>query len=243
MNCGLCVDACPQKVIDFAGDHIEIDWDSCTACGACFEVCPTEAITISGKEMTVQEIVDRVEKERNYLIPGGGVTFSGGEPFLQSGFLREAAGKLKEKGYHVAVETCGYVDIEKMRGCLDHIDLLLYDLKTFDPELHQKTTGFDNEMIKQNLETLYPLVDVIVRIPIIPGVNDNVSELDRMAEYIAGVDKGARVDLLPYHSLGKSKYKSIGMPYLMEEEVVPDEADLQRFQAVFTKRGLRCEIV
>jgi len=230
-------------VIGFARDHLEIDWDSCTACGACFEVCPTEAITISGKEMTTQEIVDRVEKERNYLIPDGGVTFSGGEPFLQSAFLREAAGRLKEKGYHIAVETCGYVEIEAIRECLEHIDLLLYDLKTFDPALHKKTTGFDNEVIKRNLETLYPLVDVIVRVPIIPGVNDQVPELEQMAEFIAGIDKAARVELLPYHSLGKSKYKSVGMAYLMDEEQAPDETEMQAFQSIFTSKGLRCEIV
>lgn len=185
MYCGLCVMSCGNKAVTAVDGRILIDRDKCTKCGSCVENCPTEAMTFSGYEMTPEKILEEVEKERAYILnSGGGVTFSGGEPFAQPDFLRDTAKLLKEAGYHVAIETCFDVPYEKIEMCLPYIDLLLVDLKAVSRERHKDLTDRDNTQILENMGLVYGKLPFVFRIPVIPGQNGVPEELEKMAQFI-----------------------------------------------------------
>lgn len=244
MYCKICALSCKNGAVTVADNRIEIDRDKCIKCGACVENCPTEAMTFSGHETTPEEILKEIEKERAYILnSGGGVTFSGGEPLAQSDFLHDAAKLLKDAGYHVAIETCFDVPYENIELCLPYIDLLLVDLKAISPERHKELTGRDNVQILENIKRVYGLKPFIFRIPIIPGQNDISGELEGMAQFISDLDAEARVDLMPYHVLGRVKYENLGRDYGLNETPVPDKDYMNNVLQVFLNQGLNAEIV
>jgi pyruvate formate lyase activating enzyme len=244
MKCGLCVSACPNEALILQEKGILVYRDRCNKCGVCAEMCPTEAISISGRIVTPDEVIKEIHKDRSYIMnSGGGVTFSGGEPYEQPDFLAETVRQLKKEGYHIAVETSGCTDYKNIEKSLDDIDLLLYDMKTSSGTLHEKATGMDNGRILENLKRLQGKVPIIIRIPIIPGVNDSADELDRMIESIQSICGDAEVNLLPYHKLGKSKYQAIGRAYQSDEIVIPDAGYMEGIIQQFLKKNLRASIV
>lgn len=244
MNCKICAMSCKNGAVTVTEKGIEIDRKKCVKCGACVKNCPTEAMTFSGREVTPKEVVTEVEKERLYIFnAGGGVTFSGGEPFAQPEFLHDTLKMLKELGYHTAIETCFDVPYKNIEACLPYIDLLLVDLKAVTPGLHMKLTARDNAGVISNIRQVYGKCDFIFRIPVIPGLNSTPEELAKMAEFIKETDKNAEVNLMPYHILGKVKYENLGRNYGLEEVEVPDETYMESVRKIFSDRGLTAEII
>jgi pyruvate formate lyase activating enzyme len=238
------VSTCPNGALTQQETSISIDRTACKKCGRCVEVCPTEAIAFSGKVVTPDEVIAEVDRDRSFIMnSGGGITFSGGEPFEQAEFVRETAKQLKKSGYHIAVETSGYTSYDNIEKCLDHIDLLFFDIKTGSNSLHKKMTGSGNELILENLKKVYDKVPVIIRIPIIPGINDTEEELDLMIETISSIDSNAEVNLLPYHQYGKSKYKAIGRCYKLDEINPPSEEHMENILSKFIEKGFNASIV
>lgn len=236
--------SCKNGAITATDDGISIDRDKCKKCGACVSECPTEAMTFSGKAMTPEAVLKEVEKERAYIFnSGGGVTFSGGEPFSQPEFLCETAKLLKEAQYHVAIETCFNVPRGDIEACLPYLDLLLVDLKAVSSARHKKLTKMDNRAILENIRWVYGRVPFVFRIPIIPGQNDLPEEINRMLEFIGGLDPKARVDLLPYHVLGKVKYENLGRAYSLEDTIVPDKEYIENILQAFLGKGLDARII
>lgn len=243
MNCGLCVSTCPKGALTQQEKCISIQRDRCGKCGLCVEACPTEAISLSGRIVTPDEIVEEINRDKSYIMNSdGGVTFSGGEPFEQADFVAETAKRLKEEGYHIAVETSGCTAFENIEKCLGSIDLLLYDMKAASGWLHKKMTGQSNELILGNLTKLCGKVPIIIRIPIVPGMNDSPDELNRMAEILSDICSDAEINLLPYHRLGKSKYKAIGRSYHLDDILPPTEKYMEGVLQIFLDKGLRAGI-
>ncbi len=198
-GCGRCREVCP--------DHLE----SCTLCGKCALYCPHDARMICGKEMTVDEVLCEVRKDLSfYEATGGGVTFSGGECMLQIDFLTELVKACKEAGIHTAVDTAGDVPWKYFEKLLPYTDLFLYDVKLADREKHKMYTGVYNLRILMNLRRLATREnDILVRVPVIGGVNDTEKEMRAIADILKEC-KIRTVELLPYHKMGEHKFAALG---------------------------------
>lgn len=197
-GCGKCREVCPN--------HLQ----SCDFCGKCELYCPADARKVCGREYTPAEVFAEVIKDKAfYDNSGGGVTFSGGECMLQLDFLCEILEKCKAAGIHTAVDTAGNVPWESFEKILPFTDLFLYDIKAFGAELHRKGTGVSNELILENLKNLSGRADIIVRIPVIGGYNDNDEEIRQIADFLKQI-KIIKAELLPYHAMGEHKYTALG---------------------------------
>jgi pyruvate formate lyase activating enzyme len=195
------------------------DRTMCTACGACVEVCYSEARELAGQEMTVDELVAEIERDRPFYDESdGGVTFSGGEPLLQAGFLFALLKACTDRGIHTAVDTCGSCEWEQLDMIQKHTDLFLYDLKLMDDFRHRELTGVSNQAILENLRALSQAGhDIRLRVPVIPGANDDADNMGRIGAFAAALPALHRVDLLAYHDTAIDKYRRLNMNYPLDE--------------------------
>jgi len=184
----------------------------CTRCGACVEACPTEARQLVGRRMTVDEVLADVLKDRLfYDDSGGGVTFSGGEPLVQPEFLMGLLTACRARAIHTAVDTSGYAPKEQLLATAALTDLFLYDLKTMDDARHLECTGVSNAVILENLLALGQAhQNLWIRIPIVPGFNDDAEQLEAAARFVASIPAVRQVSLLPYHPTGTGKSRWLG---------------------------------
>lgn len=211
-KCGKCGEICRKKAIRYGIFQQKL----CDFCGDCAVFCPENALNLCGKDYKIEELFDLLIKDKEYYdLSGGGVTLSGGECMLYPQQVAEISKLLKEAGISVAVDTAGNVPWKNFVEVLPFVDLFLYDVKLADQEKHKKYTGVSNELILQNLGSiLHAGKKVIVRIPIIPGVNDTVDEMRRIKKII---ERNAphlpqKIELLPYHRLGENKYNALRLP-------------------------------
>jgi pyruvate formate lyase activating enzyme len=245
IKCGTCVMACPEKAITLTSEGIITDAERCNMIGRCAEVCPTKAIEISGYPLSVAEIMNEIEKERVFFDQsGGGVTFSGGEPLLQSKFLIELLDECTKRGIHTAVDTAGLANTEIILEVAKRTDLFLYDLKMMDSEKHRQWVGVPSEKILENLKILSETgVKIIIRIPLIGGVNDDEENMKATARFVAELSgEKKEVNLLPYHKIAQTKYQKLGRPeefQLLEEPT--KEAQMQAI-AIFQEYGIKASI-
>jgi pyruvate formate lyase activating enzyme len=241
IRCGTCVAACPEKAIALTPEGIITDAALCKITGKCAEVCPTKAIEISGRGISVAEIVQEIEKERVFFDQsGGGVTFSGGEPLLHDKFLIRLLEECGNLGIHRAIDTAGFVNTNIILAVARHTDLFLYDLKLMDPEKHRKWVGVTNEKILANLKALSDTgAKIIIRIPLIGGVNDDSENIEATARFVAELSgEKKEVNLLPYHKIARTKYSKLGRPEAFQRLEEPSkEAQLQAI-SIFRKYGL-----
>ena len=174
-----------------------------------------------------------------YHRSGGGMTLTGGEPLFQPDFAMAIFQVAKAHGVHSAVETCGYVPWQSFQLALRHIDLLLFDLKLLSPELHQRMTGVTNALILQNLGRVVSNgVNLILRLPIIPGVNDSAGDMEAIGRIVSALRPVPPVELLPYHRLGVSKYRALGREYRLEARQPPDKSGMKKLGGVLAQMGL-----
>ncbi len=235
--CGRCVAVCPVDGISLGEVGINIDRELCTGCGKCAKACDFNALKSVSTSYTVEEIVEIVKKDRPFYIKSsGGVTFSGGEPFIQKDFLLSLINQLEKEGIKTAVETAGLVPYNTLHN--SKTSLFLYDLKHIDEELHKRYTGESNTVILENLRKLIAdNRDVIVRIPLIPGINMDEEILKRTGAFLRSI-RAEEVNLLPYHTLGLSKYKMLDMEYQLNDTRTPDEKEIERALKTLASFGL-----
>lgn len=211
--CGACVDACPSGANSLVGGAIVIDRSICSGCGECVEPCLQEARSLVGDKMTVAEVVEEVLRDRGlYENSGGGVTLSGGDPLVQAEFSLAIAQACKERGLHVAVETCGFASWRTLEPFVAHCDLFLLDIKCLDSERHREATGRGNVLILRNAKRLVERTRVRLRMPLVPGFNDRPEDtraLLRFATEALGLS-GQDIDLLRYNNFGEAKYDRLG---------------------------------
>jgi pyruvate formate lyase activating enzyme len=215
--CGGCAPFCSHEAIVETDDGYVTERGRCTACGDCVDQCPSGARSIAGRMWSVTELLDEIEKDRVFLSrSGGGVTFSGGEPLMQGAFLGDAIDACRAAGLHTAVETSGYGS----RSAIDaaaRADLVMFDLKIIDDDRHRRFTGVPNRLILDNFSYLaarHPAVRV--RVPVVPGVNDDIQNLDAIGT-LAKAKGVSRIDLLPYHTAGIAKYERLGRSYPLQD--------------------------
>ena len=215
IGCGECFERCPQ------GGHIVVDGrrefhrDRCIGCGTCADTCYAQALVLVGEEKTVEEVVDVVLRDRPfYETSNGGVTLSGGEPLMQLDFSVAILERCREEGLHTAIETAANYAWSRVAAILSVTDLVMMDIKLIDPERHREATGVSNTRILENAlrlgEQPQPL---IVRTPIVPGVNDRAEDVAAIAEFVSGLPNLLYYELLPFHPLARGKYDSLDMPY------------------------------
>ena len=212
VHCGACVAACPEHHVN-KGTDISFLREGCAACGRCADVCPSLALSVCGEEKTADLLFAEILKDQAYYaVSGGGVTFSGGECLLHPDIVAQTAQRCKEAGISTAAESALFVPWENVQAVLPYIDLFYADLKVFDSEKHRHFTGQSNEHILENLQMLsHTHSNIIVRIPVIPGVNDTWEDFDGFAKILTSLGSGVRqVELLKYNTLGGSKYDALG---------------------------------
>ncbi len=221
VGCGKCAEVCPHHLA------------SCDLCGKCVDACPHGARQIYGYKKSADDIFEEIQKDKAfYDTSGGGVTFSGGECMLQIETLTELLAKCQENGIHTAVDTAGDLSWTHFEAILPFTNLFLYDVKCFTEQLHIEGTGISNKRILENLTRLSreTSVDIIVRIPLIPTFNDDVNELQRMADFLRSL-RIRDVELLPYHQMGEHKYEALGRDFTHYN--VPDKSVVECCKALF----------
>lgn len=245
IGCGTCVENCPTNALKLTPDGIITDADLCDLCGICADVCPTRAMEMSGKEVTVEEILSRIRRETVMMDHSeGGVTISGGEPMMQSGFLIELLDALGREGMHRAVDTSGFSKTENLLEVAKRTDLFLYDLKMMDPEKHKKFTGVSNEKILENLNVLAASrAKINIRIPLMRGINADEENIRQSAGFVAALPGEKKlVSLLPYHNIAIHKYGKLGQEYDSGEMEEPSPADIEMAIRIFSEYGLEAVV-
>jgi pyruvate formate lyase activating enzyme len=242
IGCGKCAEVCGTGAITFTEAGREIDWEKCDQCLECSRVCPANGIECVGQNMTVEEVVAKVEQDRIfYENSGGGMTVSGGEPLVQWEFVLRLLEKCREKGIHTALDTCGMAPWEILERVIEHADLVLYDVKHMDSAVHKKGTGAGNETILENARKVAEKAATWVRIPLIPDFNASAADLMKIAHFASEIG-AEKVSLLPYHNYGSSKYPKLGWTYPMEGTPLLTDEEVEEKKSQLEAAGLRVEI-
>jgi pyruvate formate lyase activating enzyme len=244
-QCGRCVDVCEAQAISIGEKSISINRRLCTNCGRCAAVCLPGALKVFGEEMSAAEVFRQVKKDEEfYRESGGGVTVSGGEPLFQPDFVKALFKLCYNAGIHTCIETCGLASVKALEKVLKYTSLVLFDIKLADPAAHRQWTGRRNETILRNLGLVMQKgIPVIIRVPLIPGINDTDEALEDIARLAAGfLKKHGNIELLPYHRFGLGKYQMLDRKYRLEELTTQPEAQIQRARQIFESAGFKCEI-
>lgn len=244
-NCEECLYICEYITKSKDKEKIEIDRIRCTNCGKCTEVCPTKALTMVGESISIEELMQEIERDIPfYMNSGGGVTLSGGEPLYEYEFVKEILRTCKEIGIHTVLDTSGYSKWDILREIANFTDLILYDIKSMNNRIHKTFTGVENELILENVLNLSKEnIPMIIRIPIIPGINDTEKEIEQLAGYVNRLNSVLRVELLPYHRLGVLKYKALGRDYLMEGLLPPGRGYIEEVCSLLKSFGVDAVIM
>jgi pyruvate formate lyase activating enzyme len=230
IHCGACLASCPGA--------------TCTACGRCADACPTGARQMVGRRYGVEELTRELSRDGIFHEEsGGGVTFSGGEPLEQGEFLVAALEAARILGLHRAVDTSGFAPRQVLREVAERTDLFLYDLKMVDDERHRRSTGVSNTVILENLEMLArEHGNLWVRIPVIPGINDDDGAAREAAAFLARLPGIREVQILPYHATGARKYPRLGLAYSLSGAEPPGLARLGQLAEIYQAAGLTTTI-
>lgn len=240
---GDCVSICPETALRLTESGIVVDRDKCILCDKCSTVCPTGALRVVGRQVSVQQVLAQVERDRPfYLHSGGGMTLSGGEPLNQPEFAIALLHGARELGLHTAVETTGWADPDVVQRVLPQADLILYDIKHMDPQRHRAGTGVDNTVILHNVRLASALgIPVIIRIPVIPGFNDDLENMLATGRFALELGVG-EVHLLPYHRFGAGKYAGLGQEYALADILPPRPEQMESLRMTLVSLGIRVRL-
>ena len=230
IHCHACEQVCPH-----GADPVQ-----CTACGECVAVCPLHLRNIAGTWYEAKDLANLLQKQSRVLkANGGGVTFSGGEPLYQHMFLKDVIGYLD--GVHIAIETSGHAQPKVFQDIISLCDYILMDLKVMDAQIHQQYCGQDNHLILKNLTFLKQSgKPFVIRIPVIPQVNDTLENFEKTAQVLEGAKTLQYVELLPYQKVAGAKYQMLGQHYRpgFDEERKPNVDP-----TAFERLGIPCRIL
>ena len=245
IDCGQCFEVCQhgghQKLPDAGRIYHR---ERCTLCGECVEACYAEALVMEGREVTVEEVMVELRKDIPfYRNSSGGITLSGGEPTLQHEFVLELLKRCKAEGLHTTIDTSGQTSWRIFERLLPFTDLVLYDVKHMDEGKHKTYTGVSNRAILANLKKIGEFgLPIEVRVPIIPGINDAEEDIVRSAQFLTGVKGITRVELLPFHKLGESKYARLGIEYRLDGLESPPKERMDEIAGWLRPFGLEVHV-
>ena len=245
-RCGDCAEVCPNGALDYqAGELPRIDRARCDGCGICCSACSYQALVLYGKAMNAEEIFEAVSRDKMfYETSGGGITASGGEPLLQSQLVSDLFQKCHQDGIHTCIETSGYVAESALKQVLPYTDYILYDLKCMNSEKHRRFTGKPNDLILSNARIAAESgVETLFRMPLVPGINDDEQNIRETADFLHGLGNNVlRIELMPYHRLGKGKYESLDRTYPLPDVTSPEPEHLELIKKAFESYGIMCTI-
>jgi pyruvate formate lyase activating enzyme len=247
--CGECIKACPHKAISIADDGKTLlhDRKFCDVCKTheCVEVCLHEALSLTAKYYTIDNLMEIFKRDRQFWGSHGGVTFSGGEPLFQQEFMLAILKKCREQYIHTAIETTTCVPTSYFMEAMKYVEWVFSDLKHMNPDRHRELTGVDNRLILKNTRLLAEDSDwngfYIIRIPIIPGINDSRENITETAEFVRSCGLEA-INILPFHRLGESKYRQMDQEYRFKNMKPPGEEHMNQIKKWIEKTGLVCFI-
>jgi len=227
--CQSCLEACTHSALTWSVNGPLTDREACQVCGDCTRVCYPEARQLVGRQMSLTEVMDAIERDVPfYDESGGGVTLSGGEPLFQKDFSLAILEACRKLDIHTVLDTCGYASARTLAQVAPLVDLFLYDLKLVDHEKHLQYTGVSNERILANLQALSSLgADLLVRIPLIPGVNDDPLEVQNIGEFLHSLPETPAIELLTYHNIAEAKYSGLNMEYTLPSLQPPSFEQVQ----------------
>ena len=230
IGCGRCLQCCPTHAHTAQDNRHVLLRDRCVACGTCCRECPSKALELCGQQMTSAEVTESLLRDKHYFdFSGGGVTFSGGECLLYPDFLRETMELCRAHGIHTAIETALHVPWENVEPLIPLTDLFFCDLKHSDSQTHQTLTGVHNDRILQNLARLSERHhNIIVRIPLIPTLNDSDENLRRSADIVSGLPGVRGIELLKYNNMASGKCSALGKTFTPFGEPQSDEIMQQK---------------
>jgi pyruvate formate lyase activating enzyme len=219
--CGKCVQSCPNSALKLeqnAETYINIERTLCTISGDCVNICPTGAIQFTGSTINVTDIISEIEKDILYYKQSrGGVTLTGGEPLYQPGFATEILKACKRKNIHTAIETSLFCERETIDRISDNVDLFIIDMKIFEKSKHIHYTGKSNDIIKDNFEYIAKSgKNILVRIPMIPGITDTEDNLNTCEKFVHGIDARILIEHISYNPLAENNYKRLGIPFILK---------------------------
>ncbi len=212
IGCGSCVNQCSRDGHLLSDREHRLDRTSCVVCGSCAKGCYTGALEVIGREMTVDQVIADVLRDRPfYETSGGGMTISGGEPLMQIDFTEALLQRAAEEKLHTCVETCGHASWQRLERIVPLTNLFLYDFKEADPERHRQLTGVSNDQILANLHRLHAAgAAILLRVPFVPGVNATDDNIAALAELSHQLPLLQGIELMPYHRLGEGKHERLG---------------------------------
>lgn len=235
VSCGECIKVCPSGAA--------ADRKGCISCGKCVDVCIHGARKMAGREMTSEEVIQEVLKDRVFYKDGGGVTVSGGEALMQPDFLLEILQGCKKEGIHTVLDSTAFCNPTIFRKIIPYVDLAYVDMKCIIPELHEKLMAVKNDWILENIRYMDEKgYSFNIRMPIIPGYNDTDEIIDRTIEFLKTLKSDFKTWLLPFHAYGKSKYPRIGMEWPMGDMKNMDRSEAEPLADKFRAARLNVEI-
>jgi len=243
-DCSECVSTCPEGATVKASGAPVLDRSLCNACGKCAEICPAQAIEVVGLRLGAAQLLREIEKDRIFHDDsGGGVTFSGGEPLSQPDFLSEILDLCRKKEIHATVDTCGFAPADVLESIAEKTDLFLFDLKALDEKKHFAFTGESNRLILENLKRLAAKgKKTVVRIPVVPGVNDDDENIRGTAEFLRSLGTISEISLLPYHKLGRDKYRGLEKKPSGDDFTPPSAERLEQIKRDLEVCGFRVSL-
>lgn len=244
-RCGKCAETAVNNSIILTESGCEIDREKCTNIEECMEVCPYEAYEKSGYEISVQDLYNKLIRDKIFFEQsGGGVTFSGGEAGLQYEFLSEIGAELQKDNIHTALDTAGLITWEKLEKAINSMNMVLFDIKAYDSRLHRKYTGAGNELILENIKkTAAKNKELIIRMVIVPGMNDNMEDIKKRISFIKELGSAVKqIDILKYHNLGEGKYKSLGMIYSVPKDLYREEGFWKKVKEMASETGVKVTV-
>lgn len=241
-GCGWCVKSCPQKAVSMINGRPFTNRTVCIGCGECAMTCLSAAREAVGQPYTVEELLKEAEKDQMFFErSGGGVTLSGGEVMAAEPFslVVELARCLQEKGISVFVDTSGCVSFKRYEEILPYTDVFLYDVKMMNPQKHREFVGMDNPLIFENLQKLSEAgARIRLRLPLIEGINAEEEDVLPLIRWLRAGLKVEKIHLLPYHDIGKDKYRRLERPYDSERFQVPSAEKIEKLIALFHNFGI-----
>jgi pyruvate formate lyase activating enzyme len=244
--CGYCVPVCPNNALhnnrNASQKPPQLSHQDCSACGNCVELCYSNALRIAGTPVNASYLVNEVLKDIPFFErSGGGVTVSGGEPLMQPDITYHFLAACKHHGIHTALETSGYAPWDQLHKIAKTTDLILYDVKLLDPDLHCAYTGVSNQLILHNLQQLVSHTSIQARVPCIPGINDHETQIHELAVYLSRIGIND-IALLPYNAAANAKYQWIGRPFPLSNKQKQPEEYMKHLAHLCTNEGLHVQI-
>lgn len=253
IGCRICVGTCPEKALNADASGIHINREICTGCGKCAKECPTNALELLGQNIGFDDCVAELRKDKPYYATsGGGITASGGEPAIQADFLINVFSAMQKMGIHTALDTCGACRPDQLAELLPLTDLILFDIKHIDPDLHRQYTGITNLTILNNLAIVGQYMEqhpgeihLWIRTPLIPGATATEANITGIGRHLAKhlPDKIDRWELCAFNNLCADKYARLGMNWPYAGLPLLTEEELHKFENIAKNSGINPEIV